>query len=109
MATIEKPADGLLNSLAYVLAKTLLLLQRLAAKPKHAPGGEGYQEIARQLVEHLKQSGVEKIIGKLAGRIAGRSAALAKGFTARPVRSPAHHQFAELDAHNSGVLGSFTK
>jgi hypothetical protein len=109
MATIEKPADDLLHSLAYALAKTLLLLRRLAVKPKHAPGGEAYQEIARRQVEHLKQSGVEKIIGKLPGRIAGRSAALAKGFTARPLRSPAHHQFAELDAHNSGVLGSFTK
>jgi len=62
MATIEKPADDLLNSLAYALAKNLLLLRRLAAKPKPAPGGEGYQEFARPQVEHLKQSGVEKIV-----------------------------------------------
>ena len=68
MANIEKPADGLLNSLAYALAKNLPLLRRLAAKPKRVPGDEDYQEIARRQVEHLKQSGLEKIIRHFARR-----------------------------------------
>jgi hypothetical protein len=42
MATIEKPTDDLLNSLAYVLSKNLPLLRRLAGKPKHVPGDEDY-------------------------------------------------------------------
>ena len=67
MATIEKPIDDLLNSLAYVLSKNLPLLRRLAGKPKHVPGDEDYQEIARRQVEHLKQSRVEKIIQHVAG------------------------------------------
>ena len=66
MATIEKPTDDLLNSLAYALAKSLPLLRRLAGKPKHVPGDEVYQEIARRQVEHPKESGVEKIIRHIA-------------------------------------------
>jgi hypothetical protein len=47
MATIEKPADDLLHSLAYALAKTLLLLRRLAVKPKHAVRHrENYRQVA---------------------------------------------------------------
>ena len=67
MATIEKPTDDLLNSLAYVLAKNLPLLRRLAGKSKHIPRDEDYQEIARRQVEHLKQSGMEKIIQHVVG------------------------------------------
>ena len=66
MATIEKPTDDLLNCLAYALAKNLPLLRRLAGKPKHVPGDEEFHEIARRQVEHLKQSGVEKIIRHVA-------------------------------------------
>jgi hypothetical protein len=44
MATIEKPGDDLLNSLAYALAKNLPLLRSLAAKPKRVPGDEDCQE-----------------------------------------------------------------
>jgi hypothetical protein len=66
MATIEKPTDDLLNGLAYVLAKNLPLLRRLAGKPKHVPGDKDYQEIARRQVEHLKQAGVEKIVRHVA-------------------------------------------
>ena len=67
MATVEKSPDDLLNSLAYALAKNLPLLRRLAGKPKHIPRDEDYQEIARRQVEHLKQSGVERIIRHVAG------------------------------------------
>ena len=67
MATIEKPTDDLLNSLAYALAKNLPLLRRLAGKSMHIPRDEDYQEIARRQVEHLKQSDVEKIIQHVAG------------------------------------------
>ena len=66
MATIEKPTDDLLNSLAYVLSKNLPLLRRLVGKPKHVPGDEDCQEIARRQVEHLKVSGVEGIIRRVA-------------------------------------------
>jgi len=66
MATVEKSPDDLLDSLAYVLAKNLPLLRRLAGMPKHLPGDEVYQEIARRQVEHLKQSGVEKIVRHIA-------------------------------------------
>jgi hypothetical protein len=66
MATVEKSPDDLLDSLAYVLAKNLPLLRRLAAKPKHIPRDDDYQEIARRQVEHLKESGVEKIIRHVA-------------------------------------------
>jgi hypothetical protein len=34
--------------------------------PKHVPGDEVYQEIARRQVEHLKVSGVEGIIRRVA-------------------------------------------
>jgi hypothetical protein len=67
MATVERSPDDLLSSLAYALAKNLPLLRRLAGKSKHIPRDEDYQEIARQQVEHLKQSGVEKIIQHVAG------------------------------------------
>jgi hypothetical protein len=66
MATVEKSPDDLLDSLAYVLAKNLPLLRRLAGMPKHLPGDEVYQEIARRQVEHLKVSGVEGIIRRVA-------------------------------------------
>jgi hypothetical protein len=62
MVTVEKSLDDLLSSLAYALAKNLPLLRKLAAKPNHIPRDEDYQEIARRQAEHLKQSGVEKII-----------------------------------------------
>ena len=66
MATVEKSPDDLLDSLAYGLAKNLPLLRRLAAKPKHIPRDDDYREIARRQVEHLKESGVEKIIRHVA-------------------------------------------
>ena len=66
MSTVEKSPDDLLHSLAYALAKNLPLLRRLAGKQKHVPGDEDYQEIARRQVEHLKQSGVEKIVRHVA-------------------------------------------
>jgi hypothetical protein len=66
MATVEKSLDNLLSSLAYALAKNLPLLRKLAAKPNHIPRDEDYQEIARRQVEHLKQSGVEKIVRHVA-------------------------------------------
>ena len=66
MATTEKPTDDLLSSLAYALAKNLSLLRQLVGKPKHVPGDEVYQEIARRQVEYLKQAGVEKIIRHVA-------------------------------------------
>ncbi len=68
MATVEKSPDDLLSSLAYALARNLPLLRRLAGKSKHIPRDEDYQEIARRQVEHLKESGVEKIIRRIASQ-----------------------------------------
>jgi len=68
MATVEKSPDDLLSSLAHALAKNLPLLRRLAGKSKYIPRDEDYQEIARRQVEHLKESGVEKIIRRIASQ-----------------------------------------
>jgi hypothetical protein len=62
MASSEDSVDELVDSLAYVLARSLPLLRRLAAKPKHMPGDEEYRAIAKRQVEHLKLTGVERII-----------------------------------------------
>jgi len=65
MATIETSPEDLLDSLAYVLARNLPLLRRLAAKPKHIPSDELCRSLARFQVDHLKLSGVEKVIRRV--------------------------------------------
>jgi hypothetical protein len=67
MSSTENSVDELVDSLAYVLARSLPLLRRLAAKPKHIPGDEEYRAIAERQVEHLKRAGVEKIIRRPVG------------------------------------------
>ena len=66
MASAEKSVDELVDSLAYVLARNLPLLRRLAAKPTHIPGDEEYRAIAQRQVAHLKLTGVERIIRRSA-------------------------------------------
>jgi len=68
MATVETSLDDLLDSLAFVLARNLPLLSQQAAKPKHIPSDELCRSLARLQVDHLKLSGVEKVIRRVASQ-----------------------------------------
>ena len=59
---IETGPDSLEQDLASAIRASLPLLRQLAGKPKHIPGDEQYHAIARRLVEHLKRSGVERVV-----------------------------------------------
>ena len=59
---IETNADGLEQDLTDAVRESLPLIRQLAGKPVHVPGDEQYQAIAKRLVEHLKRSGVEKVV-----------------------------------------------
>jgi hypothetical protein len=67
MGTVEKSIDDILDSLAFALAKNLPMLRRLASKPKHVPADDEYLALARQQLEHLKLTGVERIIRRSLG------------------------------------------
>jgi uncharacterized protein DUF3631 len=55
------------NGLARLLARDGIRPATIRlGKPKHVPGDEVYQEIARRQVEYLKQAGVEKIVRHVA-------------------------------------------
>jgi hypothetical protein len=65
MDLIEASPDDLTDSLAFALLKERKTLQRLGRRPGHEPGMEDCQTIAKELVEHLKRTGVEKIMRRL--------------------------------------------
>jgi hypothetical protein len=67
MGTVERSIDDILDSLAFTLAKNLPMLRRLASKPKHIPGDDEYRALARRQLEHLKLTGVERIIRRGSG------------------------------------------
>ena len=68
MDLTEASPDDLTDSLAFALLKERKTLQRLGRRPGHEPGMEDCQAIAVRLVEHLKRSGVEKVVSGSAGR-----------------------------------------
>ncbi len=68
MGTVETSPDDLLDSLAYILVRNLPVLRRLAAKPKHIPSDEVCHALAKLQVDHLKLSGVEKVIRRVASQ-----------------------------------------
>lgn len=59
---VESSPDDLLDSLAFGLLKQRKALQQLGRRPSHEPGNDDCHAIARELVEHLKRTGVVKII-----------------------------------------------
>jgi hypothetical protein len=63
---IELGPEGLEPALASAIRENLPLIRQLAGKPKHVPGDQQYQAIARRLVEHLKRSGIEKVVRRVA-------------------------------------------
>jgi len=65
MDLIEAPPDDLTDSLAFALLKERKTLQRLGRRPGHEPGMEDCQAIAKALIEHLKRTGVEKVVRRL--------------------------------------------
>ena len=62
MDLIEASPDDLIDSLAFALLRQRKTLQRFAMRPGYEPGMEDCQAIAKALVEHLKRTGVEKIM-----------------------------------------------
>jgi hypothetical protein len=62
MDLTEASPNELTDSLAYALLKQRKAIQRLGRRPSHEPGMEDCQTIAKELVEHLKRTGVEKVV-----------------------------------------------
>ena len=62
MDLIEASPDDLSDSLAFALLKERKTLQRFGRRPGHEPGIEDCQAIAKALVEHLKRTGVERVV-----------------------------------------------
>ena len=62
---IETGPEALEQDLANAIQANLPLIRQLAGKPKHIPGDEQYHAIAKSLVEHLKRSGVEKVVRRV--------------------------------------------
>ena len=62
MDLIEASPDDLTDSLAFALLKQRKTLQRFGRRPSHEPGMEDCMRIAKELVEHLKRTGVEKVV-----------------------------------------------
>jgi hypothetical protein len=65
MDLIEASPYDLTDSVAFALLKQRKTLQRLGRRPGHEPGKEDCQTIAKELVEHLKRTGVEKVVRRL--------------------------------------------
>jgi hypothetical protein len=65
MDLVETSPDDLTDSLAFALLKERKTLQRLGRRPSHEPGMEDCQAIAKALVEHLKRTGVEKVVRRV--------------------------------------------
>ncbi len=65
MDLIEASPDDLTDSLAFALLQQRKTLQRLGKRPGHEPGMEDCMTIARELVEHLKRTGVERVLRRL--------------------------------------------
>jgi hypothetical protein len=59
---IEVGPEALEQALASAIRTNMPLIRQVAGRPKHIPGDEQYRMIARRLVEHLKRSGVEKVV-----------------------------------------------
>jgi hypothetical protein len=62
---IDLDPEALLHDLANGLGSSMSLIRELAGKPKHIPGDEQYHPIARQLIEHMKRAGVEKVTRRI--------------------------------------------
>lgn len=62
MDAVELSPDDLRDSLAFGLLKQRKAIHRLGLRPGHEPGMDDCQAIARELVEHLKRTGVLKIV-----------------------------------------------
>jgi len=62
MDLIEASPDDLTDSLAFALLSQRKALQRLGRRPGHEPGMEDCQAIAKALVDHLKLTGVERVV-----------------------------------------------
>jgi hypothetical protein len=62
MPLVEASPDELTDSLAYALLQERQALRRLGQKPPHEPGNDDCHVIAVRLVEHLKRSGIEKVV-----------------------------------------------
>jgi hypothetical protein len=65
MDLVEASPEDLTDSLAFALLKQRKALQRFAKRPGHEPGMEDCQTIAKALVEHLKRTGVEKVVRRV--------------------------------------------
>jgi len=65
MDLVEASPEDLTDSLAFALLQQRKTLQRLGRRPGHEPGMEDCQAIAKALVEHLKRTGVEKVVRRL--------------------------------------------
>ena len=62
MDLIEASPEDLTDSLAFALLQQRKALQRLGRRPGHVPVNDDCHAIAVRLVEHLKLSGVEKVV-----------------------------------------------
>ncbi len=62
---IETGPETLQQDLANAVHESLPLFRQLASKLRHVPGDEHYHAIAKLLVEHLKRSGVEKVVRRV--------------------------------------------
>ena len=62
MSIVEKPPECLQYDLAHGLLFNMRFLRRLVGRPKHIPGNDECHEIARPLIEVLKENGVERIV-----------------------------------------------
>lgn len=62
---MEASPDDLTDSLAFALLTQRKTLQRLGRRPGHEPGMEDCQAIAKALVEHLKRTGVKKVVRRV--------------------------------------------
>ena len=58
--------EGLEQDLACAIRECMPLIRQLAGKPRHIPGDQQYHAIAKRLVEHLKRSGIEKVVRRVA-------------------------------------------
>ena len=63
----ELPPDDLVDSLAFALLGQRKALQRFGRRPGHEPGNDDCHSNAKALVEHLKRSGVEKVMRRVNG------------------------------------------
>ena len=68
-ATAQRGLQGLMRDTSKLVQQATVTADSVmdAGKPKHIPGDGHYQAIAKRLVEHLKRSGVEKVVRRTYG------------------------------------------